>query len=94
MERQEIRYHPLIDSDTEGTEKVPLFVTTNKEGIPSMYLSEMIPGYFRLRSKEPVSLRASDELVIHCPMCGGHLRKMTKNNNATELGLYTCDRCR
>ena len=94
MERQEIRYHPLIDSDTEGTEKVPLFVTANTEGIPSMYLSEMIPGYFRLRSKEPVSLRASDELVIQCPMCGGHLRKMTKSNNTTELGLYTCDRCR
>ena len=94
MERQEIRYHPLIDSDTEGTEKVPLFLTTNADGIRSMYLSEMIPGYFRLRSKEPVSLRESDELVIHCPMCGGHLRKMTKSNNVTELGLYTCDRCR
>ena len=94
MERQEIRYHPLIDGDTEGTKKVPLFVTTNTEGIPSMYLSEIIPGYFRLRCKQPVSLRASDELVIHCPMCGGHLRKMTKSNIVTEPGLYTCDRCR
>ena len=94
MERQEIRYHPLIDSDTEGTEKVPLFVTTNTEEIHSMYLSEMIPGYFRLRSKQQGSPQVSDKLVIHCPMCGGHLRKMIKSNNTTELGLYTCDRCR
>ena len=36
MERQEIRYHPLIDGDTEETEKVPLFVTTNTDGIRSM----------------------------------------------------------
>ena len=61
MERKEIRYHPLIDDDTEGTEKVPLFVTSNTEGIHSMYLSEMILGYFRLRSKQAVSLRASDK---------------------------------
>lgn len=94
MERQEIRYHPLIDGDTEGTEKVPLFLTRNTDGIRSMYLSEMIPGYFRLHSKEPVSLRVSGKLIIHCPMCGSHLRKMTKSSNATELGLYTCDRCR
>ena len=94
MEMQEIRYHPLIDGDTEETEKVPLFLTTNVDGIRSMYLSEMVPGYFRLRSKEPVDIRASDKLIIHCPMCGGHLRKMTKSSNETELGLYTCDRCR
>lgn len=92
MERQRIRYHPLIDVDTEGMEKVPLFVTTNTDGIRSMYLSEMIPGYFRLRSKQPVDIRTSDKLIIYCPMCGSHLRKMTKSK--TELGLYTCDRCR
>lgn len=46
MERQKIRYHPLIDVDIEETEKVPLFVTANADEIRSMYLSEMIPGYF------------------------------------------------
>ena len=28
---QMIRYHPLIDGDTDGLEKVPMFLSTDKE---------------------------------------------------------------
>lgn len=94
MEIQKIRYQPLVDVDSDGTEKVPLFLTTDFKGVRSMYLEEMIPGYFRLYSKEPVSTWASDRLIIHCPQCGSHLMKIAENSSTTKLGLYTCDRCR
>ncbi len=94
MEIQKIRYHPLGDANSEGTEKVPRFLTTDPKGVRSMYLEEMIPGYFRLYSKEPVSIRTSDRLMIHCPQCGRGLMKIAKNYSTTKLGLYTCDRCR
>ena len=63
MEIQKIRYHPLVDANSEGTEKVPMFLTTDPKGVRSMYLEEMIPGYFRLYSKEPVSTGESDNSV-------------------------------
>lgn len=94
MEIQKIRYHPLVDANSEGTEKVPIFLTTDSKGVRSMYLEEMISGYFRLYSKEPVSTWESEKLMIHCPRCGSRLMKITKDSNTTKLGLYTCDRCR
>lgn len=30
---QMIRYHPLIDGDTDGLEKVPMFLSTDKETV-------------------------------------------------------------
>jgi len=94
MEIQKIRYHPLVDANSEGTEKIPMFLTTDPKGVRSMYLVEMIPGYFRLYSKEPVSTGASDKLMIRCPQCGSNLMEIAKSSSTTKLGLYTCDRCR
>ena len=94
MEIQKIRYHPLVDANSEGTEKVPMFLTTDPNGVRSMYLEEMILGYFRLYSKVPVSTGESEKLMIHCPQCGSGLMKIAKTSTTTKLGLYTCDRCR
>ena len=80
---QMIRYHPLIDGDTDGLEKVPMFLSTDKETVRQnsrMYLSEIISNYYRLYSKEPMSQNV--------------LRQMAQNHDANKLGLYTCDRCR
>lgn len=90
---QIIRYHPLIDGDTDGLEKVPMFLSTDRES-SIMYLSEIISNYYRLYSKEPMSQNATDSIEIHCPLCGVVLRQMAQNNDANKLGLYTCDRCR
>ncbi len=94
MEFPKIRYHPLVDANSGGTEKIPMFLTTDPKGVRSMYLEEMIPGYFRLYSKVPVSAWECDRLKIHCPQCGRDLMQVAKNSTATKLGLYTCDRCR
>ena len=94
---QMIRYHPLIDGDTDGLEKVSIFLSTDKETVRQnsrMYLSEIISNYYRLYSKEPMSQKATDSIEIHCPLCGAVLRQMAQNHDANKLGLYTCDRCR
>lgn len=55
---QMIRYHPLIDGDTDGLEKVPMFLSTDEKTVrqnSKMYLSEIIPHYYRLYSKKPMS---------------------------------------
>lgn len=93
MEYQKIRYHPLVDANPEGTEKVPMFLTTDPKGVRSMYLEEMIHGYYRLYSKEPVDKVAGSRLKIRCPQCGSDLMQIAGNSNETKLGLYTCDRC-
>ena len=90
---QIIRYHPLIDGDTDGLEKVPMFLSTDRES-SIMYLSEIISNYYRLYSKEPMSQNATDSIEIHCPLCGAVLRQMVQNHDANKLGLYTCDKCR
>ena len=64
---QTIRYHPLIDGDTDGREKVPLFFSTDGETIlqnSKLYLSEIIPNHYRLYSKESKSRRETDQMII------------------------------
>ncbi len=97
MELTEIRYHPLIDGDSEGIEKIPMFLTTDEvtvSKVHSMYLAEVIPNYFRLHSKEPVSQKLSNQFRIHCPICGSPMKKIANNSTTTRLGLYTCKRCK
>ena len=94
---QMIRYHPLIDGDTDGMEKVPMFLSTDGETIrqnSKLYLSEIIPNHYRLYSKESKSRRETDQMIIHCPLCGAGLRQVLENHDANKLGLYICDRCR
>ena len=46
-----IRYHPLLDCDTDGVEKVPMFFSADEETVRkshSMYLVECIPHTYRL----------------------------------------------
>lgn len=97
MDRIAIRYHPLIDCDTAGTEKVPMFVTTEGDVVKKtskLYLSEVVPNHYRFYSKEPMSSRISEQLVIHCPLCGSNLKQIAENSTTKKLGLYTCMKCK
>ena len=94
---QMIRYHPLIDGDTYGMEKVPMFLSTDGETVrqnSKLYLSEIIPNHYRLHSKESKSRRETDKMIIHCPLCGDTLIQVIENYDTNKLGLYICDRCR
>ena len=97
MKKLWIRYHPLIDGDSEGLEKVPLFLTTDKAAVSErnrLYLSEMIPNYFTLHSREPMSQKTTDSFNIHCPSCGKVLKRISANTDTHNLGMYTCICCK
>ena len=89
----EIRYYPLIDCDTEGIEKVAMIPTLNPRAIMAqskLWLEEMIPGYFRLRTG---ANHAAEDFSIHCPRCGQFLRRISNQIDQTKLGLYVCSAC-
>lgn len=89
----EILYYPLIDCDTEGTEKVAMIPTPNGNAVKSqskMWLEEMIPYHFRLYTPKSSS---ADTFHIRCPRCGKVLDRIGREINETKLGLYVCSSC-
>ena len=92
----EIKYHPLVDADTEGTEKVPMFFSTNEESVSAhhkLYLEEIIPHYYRLCSSEPMTAAEVEGLTIHCPLCNKVMRAISSQHDGKRHALYQCDRC-
>ena len=90
----EIRYYPLIDCDTEGTEKVAMFPAFDSQTIMAqsdLWLEEIIPNYFRLRC-HPGQF-SSNEFSIRCPRCGKPLARMSETINETTRALYVCGAC-
>ena len=89
-----ILYYPLIDCDTEGTEKAAM-IPTSREGTvraqAGMWLEEMIPHYFRLCSQN--SNCRADTFRIRCPRCGKVLKRISAGINETRHGLYVCSAC-
>ena len=89
----EIRYYPLIDCDSEGSEKVPMFAVLDEKQIMDqsrMWLEEMVPNYFRLCNRPGIN---SNTAAIRCPRCGKHLRAISEPINETKQGLYVCGAC-
>lgn len=90
-----IRYHPLINCDTEGKEKRALFPSEDPESVTKFqgsYLLEMISDYYRLYAGKDKTI--SDSTKICCPKCGLVMRQLTKASDKNKLGLYTCEGCR
>ena len=89
----EIKYYPLIDCDTEGTEKVAMIPTPNGSTVKvqsEMWLEEMIPHHFRLYTKNSTSTVTFN---IRCPRCGTMLKCISAGINETKHGLYVCSAC-
>ena len=89
----EIRYYPLIDCDTEGTEKVAMIPTLNGNAVKAhsrMWLEEMIPHHFRLHTQNSSSAASFN---IRCPRCGTVLNRISGSINETKHGLYVCSAC-
>ena len=90
----EIRYYPLINCDSEGTEKMALFPTLDQDEIVAqsdMWLEEMVPNYFRLCIRHGSNITAAP--IMHCPRCGKKLTRISENISNTRLGLYVCGSC-
>ena len=90
----DIKYYPLIDCDTEGTEKVAMIPAPNAAAVKTqsrMWLEEMIPHHFRLCTQNTIN--SDDAVNIRCPRCGMVLKRIGGNINETKRGLYVCDGC-
>lgn len=89
----DIKYYPLIDCDTEGTEKVAMIPAPNSATVHTqsqMWLEEMLPHYFRLCTKNSST---TDTFNIRCPRCGTALKRISGAINETKRGLYVCSAC-
>lgn len=89
----EIKYYPLIDCNSEGTEKMPMFPVTNGKSIKAqsqLWLEEMMPHYYRLRAQPH---RPDTAFRIRCPLCGKAMQYISPGINETKLGLYACSSC-
>ena len=89
----EIKYYPLIDCDTNGTEKMPMFPVTESKSIKTqseLWLEELVPHYYRLCAKTKCPTTA---FSIRCPLCGKAMQCISRDISETKLGLYTCSSC-
>lgn len=71
----EILYYPLIDCDTDGTEKVAMIPTTDLNTVKAqsgLWLEEVVPRYYRLYKDDgtPVTITKKYNVILQ----GGHHR--------------------
>ena len=89
----EIKYYPLIDCDSDGTEKMAMFPSLDRDTIMAqskLWLEELVPSYFRLCARPGNS---AGGVTIHCPRCGNPLKAISEPINETKQGLYVCGNC-
>ena len=91
-----IKYYPLICADTENGDMMPLFSTENRvtmEQHHKLYLSEMIPHYYRLNANISLGRDVWSNFSIHCPLCGKTMNRMSMPTDNSRLPLYCCPDC-
>ncbi|NCB94065.1 MAG: hypothetical protein EOM40_16120 [Clostridia bacterium] len=90
------KYYPVIDCNSEGTQKAALFPIYNRDIVSknhSLWLEEIIPHHFRLCTKNTKEPRVTGIFTIHCPACGKPLKCIAQATSNNRLGLYECSSC-
>ena len=90
------RYHPLVDRDTEGKDKYPVFCTEDEAAVlgrHSYYLEEMFPRFYRLCRGMKGTGRDEKGILIHCPLCGGVMDPVSAPKDRKRLPMYMCRKC-
>lgn len=93
---REIKYYPLIDCDSAGTEKAPMFFSGDENTVRQsheMYLQEIVPQYYRLCSVGGTSVESAKTYTIHCPLCGKGMTPISASVDKHHLALYCCRNC-
>lgn len=93
---KEILYHPLVDADTDGTEKVPVFCSTDEASVAArhrLYLEEILPNVYRLCSSMPMTAEDSAAFSVRCPHCSRRLTPISVPSGGFRHGLYECRGC-
>ncbi len=90
------RYYPLICLDDEDGDMMPLFSSsdiTQMEQPNRLYLTKIIPHYYRLSSSFPLGRDLWQKFRIHCPICGKIMTRMSTPTDDSRLPLYCCPDC-
>ena len=93
----DVHFFPLIDADTDGSMKVPMFSAASEAVVKAhhrFYLMEIVPTYYRLMSTERLFKNHKDTAVIRCPKCGKGMKILSPPLNEHKRGLYYCPRCK
>lgn len=93
---ESIRYHPLVSNDDEGTERVPLFYTEDRQTVSErhdLYLEEAVPHYYRLCAKHPHTEDDAAKYRVRCPLCGRTMKTISRPTDHHRLSLYCCSEC-
>ena len=91
-----IRYYPLLDMDTEGGEVQAMTPTDSESTVREhhrLWLTEIVPNYYRLGAQDKPSVDAINALRVHCPKCGGVLRSISAITREQPYPLYACEKC-
>ena len=93
---EDIKYYPLVDMDTDGKAKVPMFMSLNEKDMERhrLWLEEIIPGSFRLCSSAARPGSEFEDMEIHCPSCGRPLKALSEQRDGNVHALYICTNCR
>ena len=62
------KYHPLVDSDTDGREKVSMFFSTDEKAVAKsheLYLAEIVLHYYRPHARTAHSKATYSRYDIH-----------------------------
>ena len=90
-----IRYHPLVDRDTDGTDKYPLFSTENETEAAdrhAYYLEEMIPRVYTL-CRGIKATNQEEGFSVHCPRCGKAMDRISSGKETRQRPMYMCRAC-
>jgi len=93
---RKVKFYTLVDVDSDGTEKVPMFGAAIPEDDAKQHdfwLMETVPHYYRLRSKTPLAWTEDSGWQIHCPLCGQVMQPISVPASDCSRSLYRCPKC-
>jgi len=88
--------YPLIDVDSKGLHKRPLFTANTEQvirGSNDFYLSEESCNHYRLHAKRPHRMIDYMAYSIACPKCGKAMNAVASHEDMHRLAVYSCSRC-
>lgn len=92
----EILYYPVVDINTDGSEKQTMLPTENAASVREhhrFWLEEAVPHYFRLCASEEHPAEEIAGFKIHCPYCSDVLSPISALTNKKHFFLYACNHC-
>lgn len=90
------RYYPLVDMDTSGTIKVPMFPAQDyKKALrkSNFALGETAHNRYRLIAVTEHAMRDYYSYDIRCPKCGMTMEMTEPHEGEYVLAEYTCKIC-